>query len=141
MLEVSRREAFALVCLRHLGDVVLWGALDCSDLIARGELGCGLPDRRATHTVQTYADQNPESAEKPRLGDLGFFGYSWRLPVHVVSSSFGGMVLSADGATRAIQQLDTAARIPSARVRLHENVGWYRSAPFLGWRRHHELDS
>ncbi len=140
LMHLSPREAFVVGCLRHLGEVVFWGDLDCSDLVARGEIAAGLPDRRGSHTAQRYAFLNREDVKEPELGDLCFFGRSWAEVVHVAVSSFGGQVLSADGATHAVQDRTTAAINPHARVRLHPDTTWYRGAPFLGWRRHHELD-
>lgn len=140
MLPVSKREAFTLACVRHLGDVVVWGGLDCSDLVARGELVVGLPDRRGTHRAQDYADSNQVEVEAPLLGDLGFCGRDWAHVGHVVICTWGRQVLSADGATEAIRDWEVARGHPGARVRLHPDLAWYRSAPFLGWRRHLELD-
>jgi hypothetical protein len=137
----TKREIFALGCLRYLGDVVVWGGLDCSDLVARGEMLAGLPDRRGSHTAQLYSTLNPTEAEKPKLGDLGFFGHSWAQVQHVVVSSFGGQVLSADGATQVIKDPAVAITKANARVKLHPDTLWYRSAGFLGWRDHHELDT
>lgn len=140
MIDVSRREAFVLACLRHLDEVVVWGGLDCSELVALGELAVGLPDRRGSHNAQRYANNNPDPVEVPEPGDLGFFGSSWGKVIHVVICSFGRQALSADGATRLITDRSVAERNPAARVRLHSSVDYYRAAPFLGWKGHYELD-
>ena len=136
----TKRDLFLRACLEQLGNVVVWGVLDCSELIAIGEKAAGLPDRRATHRAQTYAAENPEAAEPPKPGDLGFFGRDWAHVIHVVTLTADGHVLSADGATSATKDYETAEKNPSARVRLHPDVTWYRSAQFLGWRVHRELD-
>ena len=136
----TKRDLFLRACLEQLGNVVVWGKLDCSETIAIGERAAGLPDRRATHRAQTYADENPDEAKPPKPGDLGFFGKDWAHVIHVVTLTADGHVLSADGATSRITTYEEAEKNPAARVRLHPDVAWYRSAPFLGWRVHRELD-
>lgn len=136
----TRRELFLRGALEQLGNVVVWGALDCSELVALGELAAGLPDRRATHTAQRYLDENWEPVVAPTPGDLGFFGRDPGHVIHVVIASPDGHVLSADGATSTVTTYEEAEKHPAARVRLHPDVSWYRSAPFLGWRVHRELD-
>lgn len=139
-MTVTKRDLFLRGCLEHLGSVVVWGRLDCSELVALGELAAGLPDRRGTHTAQRYADENPVPAEPLVAGDLGFFGRDWKHVVHIVIATADGHILSADGATSKITTYAEAEKSPAARVRRHPNLDWYASAPFLGWRVHHELD-
>lgn len=138
--DLTKREAFTLACLRQLGAVVCWGKLDCSELVAVGEHAIGLEDRRSSYRARTYATRNRDTVVVPKLGDLGFFGPSFEAASHVVACSFGGQILSADGATAAVQDLAEAMRNPRARVRLHNDISFYKSAPFLGWRNHFELD-
>jgi hypothetical protein len=138
---MNTRELFVFGCLEHLNRVVVMGHLDCSELIAEGRWAAGLGDERTTHTARRYADEHPEDVTDPRPGDLGFFGDDWDHVIHVVTMIHGGKVLSADGATHSVMTYAEAVARPHARVRLHPDVTWYRSAPFLGWRRHHELDT
>lgn len=136
----ARRIAFVKAALAHFGDVVLWNELDCSELVVVAGMAVGLPDRRRTFRAQTYADDNREDAKEPLPGDLHFWGKSWADVIHIAIAVDGIHILSADGATKAIRSREEAAQRPGARVRLHTGPGWYKSAPYLGCRRHAELD-
>lgn len=135
----EKRLQFLKAALAYWGDVVLWGDLDCSDLVARAEKTIGLPDRCATFRAQTYFDFNGEAVEKPRPGDLGFYGVPANV-VHVIVALDEHHVLSADGASTMIRKLEDAKARACARVRVHTGTNWYKSAPWLGWRNHFELD-
>lgn len=135
---LAPRDVFVRAALSFRDEVVVWGGLDCSDLVARAEFVAGLPPRMLTFTAQSYFDKNPTPVAKPRPGDLGFFGADGQHVVHVViATPFG--ILSADGATSKIKDLVLAANNKASRVRLHPDTAWYKSAPFLGWRDHAEL--
>ena len=111
---------------------------DCSGLVTcaiRAVIG---KDHRDTHNAQRLWDEMPAVTE-PEPGDLGFFGSDAKNVIHVVISLSGGHVLSADGATRAVSTL-AGARARGAKVRVHQRVEFYRSAPFLGWKRNTYLD-
>lgn len=137
---MDKRLAFVRACLRRYGEPVLMGGLDCSELVALGEMDVGLPDRRLTHRAQDYYDQNPRTDE-PKRGDLGFWGPTEVRVVHVGIALDDGAhhVLSADGATKAVTELAEALR-RGAQVRIHTGTSWYKSFAFLGWRRHTDLE-
>lgn len=139
LMNLTPREAFVVAALRHLGEVVLWNGLDCSELVAIGEISALGVDRRGTHTAAIYAAKNPEVVIGPQLGDLAFWGVEGHA-THVAIVSYGSQILSADGASSKVIDIEEARRLPYARVKLHPNIAWYQSAPFMGFRRHHELD-
>lgn len=130
----SKREKMVAHALEYLGHVVVWGDLDCSDLVARAFLAVGLPDRRATWRAQDFADKLAPIEGHPDLGDLGFYGLDWQHVIHVVIHLGGGRVLSADGATRRITT-ELQARAAHAFVRIHETAAYRHDVRFLGWRR------
>lgn len=119
----AAREAFVAWCRAQLGKPVLWGQLDCSELVARGILAVGGPDMRATHTAQRMHDETPDlvtsQSPAPLDGDLMFYGLDAAHVVHVAIWFDGGRVLSADGATRRIKTLAEAEKA-GARVRIHD---------------------
>lgn len=134
----TRRARFCFSAFRYLGAPVLWGDLDCSDLVARCELAIGLPDRRATWRAQTYADNYVEAVGEPLPGDLAFFGNDWQHVAHVAIALARGHVISADGASSYVRTPEQAAA-KEAQVNIHRSTGW--RSDFLGWRRHPHLDA
>lgn len=139
MMSLEPREAFVVAALRHLGETVVWNGLDCSELVALGEMSVLGVDRRGTHTANIYLQRNKEPTASPALGDLCFWGKDG-FAIHVAIVAYGGHILSADGATSKVTEFADAQRNPNARVRLHRDIGWYTSAPFIGYRVHYELD-
>ncbi|MGH9811516.1 MAG: hypothetical protein ACRD4T_00120 [Candidatus Acidiferrales bacterium] len=138
-MQDDKRTKFVRACLLRWNEPVLWGGLDCSELVALAELDVRLPDRRGTFRAQDYATYNHEDVEVPSSGDLGFYGASWRQVVHVIVAIDSHHCISADGATKKVTTLD-GALARGARVRLHTGHRWYGGASWLGWRRHFELD-
>ena len=145
---MSVRNRFVIYALERLGEVVLWGDLDCSDLVARSLLDAGGPDWRATHTAQRLHDDETRTLineEQPEPGDLVFHGYhatNGALKVtHVGIWLVGGKVISADGATPKIKTLEEAKARPTCRVRLHSDVKYRPDLPYLSVRRFSRLDS
>ena len=143
---MSARQKFITAVIEQLGKPVLMGAVapdafDCSELVAWGVKQAGGKNQSGTHTAQRYHDETRKllDIETPEPGDLGFYGADGSHVVHVVIYLAGGHVLSADGATRAIVDLETAKK-KGAAVRLHQNAGYYKSAPFLGWHRNTFVD-
>lgn len=117
----------------YLGHTVLWGRLDCSELVANCFIACGLPDRRSTWRAQTFAD-NLQPIDKPEPGDLGFFGLDWQHVVHVVIYCGPGEIISASGATSRVRTLKEA-KARGAKVRSYTTHLYRTDIPFLGWRR------
>jgi cell wall-associated NlpC family hydrolase len=139
---VSAREKFLEAALAQLGQPVLMGQLDCSELVAIGVKAAGGPDQTKTHTAQRYHDETRKLsiAEFPRPGDLGFYGADAKHVIHVVIYVAPGRVLSADGATWSVKDLPTAiAR--GAKVREHPSEKYRRDVAFLGWHRNDIVDS
>lgn len=136
------RAKFVKGALDHIDETVLMGALDCSELVALGFIAAGGADQTKTHTAQRYFNETrallPE--EKPIPGDLGFYGTADDKVVHVVICLAGGHVLSADGATRSITDLEVA-KSKGARVRVHPTPLYRDDVPFRGWRRFTALDA
>lgn len=139
---MSARDKFLAAALEQTGKTVLMGQLDCSELVAIGVRAAGGPDQRLTHTAQRYHDETRKLglAEFPRAGDLGFYGTDEKHVIHVVIYVAPGRVLSADGATSRITDLETA-RLHKAMVREHPNEKYRRDVPFLGWHRNDVVDS
>lgn len=135
---MNRRELFCWEALRYLGAVVQWGDLDCSDLVARARMACGVADgdERVTHTAQRYHDIHLEAVLTPKPGDLGFYGKDATHVAHVVIALWNGTLLSADGAARAINTRALAEACRWARVQTHLSHDYYHSLPFIGWRNH-----
>jgi cell wall-associated NlpC family hydrolase len=126
-----------------MGDVVLWGDLDCSELVARSLLDAGGPDWRATHTAQRLHDDAtrdivPGEHELP--GDLVFHGRDASHVSHVGIWLAGGKVVSADGATSRVKTLEEARANPRARVRLHSSIHYRPDLPYLTVKRFTVLD-
>jgi hypothetical protein len=135
-----KRYDFVRECLGRWGRVVLMGSLDCSELVAIGREAVGVAkNEKATHTAQRYADEHLEGVDIPRAGDLGFYGKDWQHVIHVIVAIDGRHCVSADGATRRIKSL-AEAETNGAAVKIHSGTNWYQSAPFLGWRKHAELE-
>lgn len=139
---MTARTKFCDEVLRHVGETVLMGQLDCSELVALGHLAAGIGDQTKTHTAQRYHDETRKllDVEKPEPGDLGFYGAASDQVIHVVIYLAGGHVLSADGATRAVKTIEEA-RKKGAAVRLHQSPSYYKNAPFRGWHRNLFLDA
>lgn len=138
---MTAREKFVGEVLRHKGEVVLWGALDCSELVALGIKYAGGPDQSKTHTAQRYFDETPALTqyEFPKAGDLGFYGLDGKRVIHVVIFIAPGQVLSADGARPSIKTAE-AAMAAGARVRLHTTEHYRQDVPWLGWHRNVYVD-
>lgn len=136
----SARDKFVSEVLSHLGKTVLMGQLDCSELVALGHLAAGVGDQRLTHTAQRYHDETRPLLieERPLPGDLGFYGDSPKRVIHVIIFTPSG-VLSADGATRRITDIEVA-RAKRAVVRLHPSPNYRDDVPWRGWHRNVFLD-
>jgi hypothetical protein len=136
------RERFVEAVEALLGRTVLWGELDCSEVVALGVKAAGGPDQTKTHRAQTYHDETRKLglAEFPRAGDLGFYGVNPKSVIHVVVFLGPGRVLSADGATPRITTLE-AAKAAGAAVRIHPSERYRRDVPFLGWFRNDVVDA
>lgn len=144
---MSKRSLFVNHALTHLGETVLWGALDCSELVALAYKEAGGEDWRSTHTAQKLHDEETRQLvdkEVPLPGDLtlhGFHDKDGKLHVvHVGILLAGGKVVSADGATPAIKTL-ADAQAHGARVRVHETIHYRPDLPYLAVRRFTALDS
>jgi cell wall-associated NlpC family hydrolase len=144
---VSARNRFVVYALERMGDVVLWGELDCSELVARAFKDAGGPDWTKTHTAQRLHDEASRAlvdGERPLPGDLVLHGYKATndaLKVtHVGIWLAGGQVISADGATPKIKTLAEAKAKPSCRVRLHSSINYRPDLPYLAVRRFTALD-
>jgi hypothetical protein len=139
---VSARDKFLEAALGRLGETVLMGHLDCSELVALGVIAAGGPDQTKTHTAQRYFNETRplQFTERPVPGDLGFYGEHPHHIVHVVIFVGMGRVLSADGATKSITSLE-AARAVGARVREHATEFYRHDVPFLGWHRNTVVDA
>lgn len=146
---MSARQKFIDECLSHVGETVLMGALDCSELVALGVKAAGGPDQTKTHTAQRYHDETRRllPGETPIPGDLVFYGVpqtkaanDGRWIQHVAIALEHGYVLSADGATAAVKDLDTA-RKRGARVRIHDSVHYRRDLPLVVVHRNTVVDS
>lgn len=140
---MSRRNRFVIHALEHLGDVVLWGALDCSELVALSLKEAGGPDWTKTHNAQRLHDEAtreivPGEHELP--GDLTFHGKDAQHVSHVGIWLAGGKVVSADGATPKVTTLEEAKANPRARVRLHSSTAYRPDLPYLVVRRFRALD-
>lgn len=128
---MNAREKFLEGVQSLVGQVVVWGGLDCSETVALGVLAAGGADQTKTHRAQTYFEATRPllPGERAVPGDLVFYGTLPADPtkdparvVHVGVMLPGGKVLSADGATSRQQDLQVAAKDPAARVRVHETV-------------------
>lgn len=127
----GKRAEFILWCRAQLAKPVLWGDLDCSELVARSLLACAGPDLRGTHTAQRFADESPALATfagaKPLDGDLCMYGADEGHVTHVAVWLDGGGCLSADGATKRIKTLEVAVA-SGAKVREHSTWRYRRDA-------------
>jgi cell wall-associated NlpC family hydrolase len=109
---------------------------DCSGLVACAIKAAGGPDMRGTHNAQMMFDEcRPLVTNEPQLlGDLAFYGSAVldkatgsvikeaaKNIIHVAMLTAGGKVISADGATWGIVDLEVAKAARCA-VRLHESV-------------------
>jgi cell wall-associated NlpC family hydrolase len=142
------RNRFCVHALEHVGDVVLWGELDCSELVCRAFREAGGPDWTRTHTAQRLHDEASRElvpGETPLPGDLTFHGYyaaNDALKVtHVGIWLAGGQVVSADGATPKVKTHAEAKANPQARVRLHSSINYRLDLPYLAVRRFTALDN
>lgn len=130
----TKRAEMVRHALEYVGRTVLWGRLDCSELVAVAFLAVGLPDYRRSWRAQDFADNLPPVDGPPRVGDLGFYGADWQHVQHVVIHLGDGKILSASGASKHIKT-EEAARRAGARVRIYGGTNYRRDIPFLGWRR------
>ena len=143
---MSRRIRFVNSALKHHGEVVLWGALDCSELVCLSFKDVGGPDWTKTHTAQTLHDEATRAlvgTEEAEPGDLVLHGYhdvDGKLHVtHVGILLVGGKVLSADGATKRITTR-AHAEAAGARVRVHDTIFYRQDLPYVAVRRFVALD-
>lgn len=144
---MSRRTRFVIHALERTGDVVLWGDLDCSELVALALREADGPDWTKTHTAQRLHDEATRAivdGEHSLPGDLTFHGFTdadGKLRVtHVGIWLVGGKVLSADGATPKITTLAAATANPRCRVRVHDSVRYRPDLPYVAVRRFTALD-
>lgn len=149
---MSARDKFISAALDHLGETVLMGKLDCSELVALGFKAAGGPDQTKTHTAQRYYDETRALAangtsENPIPGDLAFYGVpkeeahpDGRHIFHVAIWLAGGHVLSADGASRQITTLEHA-KAAGAKVRTHRTMHYRLDLPLRVVRRFTALDN
>lgn len=145
---MSARDAFVAAALNLVGQPVVWGGLDCSDLVARAYKAAGGPDQRSTHTAQRYFDESRPLLPKERAlpGDLVFWGELLDVTKqppriwHVGIVLSDGDVLSADGATSKITDLEKAKANPLARVKVHSGPH-FRRDPLVVVHRHLQLDA
>lgn len=141
---MSARDKFLLAVEALEDQLVIMGALDCSELVAIGVRAAsgGKLKQSATHRAQTYHDETRPLtlAEFPRPGDLGFYGIDGKTVSHVVVYLAPGRILSADGATYGIRTVE-GAQSARAKVRVHPSEKYRRDVPFLGWHRNTIVDS
>jgi cell wall-associated NlpC family hydrolase len=141
---MSARDKFLLVVEALVDQVVVMGALDCSETVAVGVRAAsgGKLKQSDTHRAQDYFNETRAltADEKPIAGDLGFYGHDGKSVSHVVIFLGPGRILSADGATFGIRNVD-AAKEARARVRIHPSENYRHDVPFLGWHRNTILDS
>ncbi len=132
---MTARDKFLKAVMALEGEVVVWGQLDCSEVVARGVKAAGGPDQSKTHTAQTYYEVTRplQPLERAIPGDLIFWGTMPADPctdsnriIHVGVILEGGKVLSADGATHTVTDLATAKANTNARVRVHNTVFFRR---------------
>ena len=139
------RSRFCQLAIAKLGAVVLWGELDCSELVALCLLGVGAPDMTKTHRAQTLADETPNlvtaPGAEPLPGDLCFYGTDAGNISHVAIWLAGGGCISADGATSRIKDLKTAKANPGARVRFHDSADFRKDQPYFAIHRNTYLDA
>lgn len=114
-------------------------AYDCSGLCMSAVMAITGKDLRDEWNAQKISDTLP-TVETPEPGDFGVYGADRRGVIHVVIAMAGGNVLSADGATQSVRTA-FAARARGAKVRLHSSPDFYKSAPFLGWRKNTFVDN
>lgn len=138
------RKKFLTAVLALEDQVVIMGALDCSETVAIGVRAAsdGKLKQSDTHRAQTYHDQTRKLGPDEQLipGDLGFFGVDEKSIVHVIVYIAPGKVLSADGATSRIKSVDEA-KLARARVRFHKDPNYRGDVPFQGWHRNDIVDS
>lgn len=146
---MSARDKFIAAGLEHIGETVLMGQLDCSELVALAFRAAGGPDQTKTHTAQRYHDETRPLVvgESPLPGDLAFYGVpkayaqaDGRHVFHVVVWMAGGHVLSADGATSRVTTLEEAKR-RGASVRVHNSVHYRIDLPYVVVHRFTALDA
>lgn len=147
---MSARGKFLEAVQQLIGQPVVWGHLDCSDLVARGILAAsdGKVDQRDTHTAQVYFEATRPllPAERAVPGDVVFFGDvgkdATRFAAHVIHVAVvlhGGKILSADGATSRITDAVIAAQNPMAKVAVHDSIHFRHD--FLAIHRNTLVDS
>lgn len=132
---VFDRELRCLKPHKYLPQVIY----DCSGLYCGAVKAAGGPDMLGTHNAQRLHDEMRELAEHepPMVGDGVFYGKSSSLIIHVGIWCVGGKVISADGATWGIVDLETA-KAARAQVRLREDVHF--RGDFISIRRATVLD-
>jgi cell wall-associated NlpC family hydrolase len=153
---VSLRLSFLGWCREQLGATVLWAAkgpkaFDCSGFVTCGLRYLGGPDWTLTHnTDRLWAELEPAEEEHVQPGDFAFWYAPDPTPMqvaagadprpaaergdveHVAVMASDGKVITADGATHRITDLE-AAFAAGARVRVRDSVH-YRPR-FAGWRK------
>lgn len=126
-MPLTHRQRFVEHALQHRGAVVVWGGLDCSELVALALKAAGGKDTTKTHRARTFAAETRRldpKAELPIAGDLAMYGPSWDDVIHVAIHLNAETVLSADGATESQQDEGVAALNLKARVREHSTPGF-----------------
>lgn len=154
---MRKRDSFLVWVVQQLGRPVLWGAkgdyvvrrekvlllpepaYDCSGLVTCGLKAVGFRDVRGTHNAQRLWQCLP-STKMQRPGDLGFYGRDINSVSHVVVGLDGGAIISADGATPKVLELELAKADKTARVRRHDSFNYRRDTRWLGWKRNVWLD-
>lgn len=146
---LTARQRFVELALARLGSVVLWGAkgpraFDCSGLVTVCLHLAGGKDLTETHNSQSLADDTANlltaPGAEPLPGDLVFYGADAEHISHVAIWLAGGMVLSADGATHRILDMDGARANPHNRVRLHDSPAFRPDLPYRAIHRFVHLD-
>lgn len=155
----ARRILYCKWALDRQGGLVLWAAKgnyfvdargqvvrlppdtawDCSGFAMDGVKAITGRDLRDSWNAQKIADTLPRVLN-PEPADFGVYGADDKHVIHVVIALAGGHVISADGATHSVTTL-AGARARGAKVTTHQSYEFYRSAPFLGWRKNTFVDS
>lgn len=123
LVRAARRYLGAPYIWKGKGDV-LWSmrgmvphafgvpVFDCSGFVGQVAMECGAPDRRGTHSAQTYFDELPVAADPTAPGVLRLYGSSDRHITHVAICVGGAAVIEAAGGDSR-----TTAPTPNACVR------------------------
>lgn len=137
------RERFEAEARATLGAPVLWAArgpdvFDCSGLVTWLLTRVGARDMRATHTAQLLFTET-SMVGLPLPGDLVFYGSGPANVTHVAIWLSPEEVISADGATSHITDINVAMANPANRVRTHSTVHFRRD--FIAVHRNFWLDA